>query len=373
MVVMALDHTRDYFSANRINPTDPMRSWPALFLTRWVTHLCAPGFVALCGTSIYLQRQRGKSTAEVIRLLLTRGLWLILVDLTIISFAMSFSWAPLLEVIWAIGISMICLAALIRLPTAAIGAIGGIVVLFHNLLDPISASHLGSFGNVWMLLHQPGFLLRHGHPFVMVAYPALPWFGIMCLGYAFGAVVTSQPPLRNRISLSLAAGFLTAFILLRLFHGYGDLIPFLHLATPARTVMSFFNLLKYPPSLQFILATCGVLLLLFTLFDTAATHNWLPRARNFLETYGRVPFFYFVVHLYLIHIAVVLWTVAIGSDWRFWLTNGFIWQGRVPPHWGYSLPVVYVIWITIVLAMYFPCAWFGRLKASRRDWWLSYL
>jgi uncharacterized membrane protein len=373
MIIMALDHTRDFFSAYRITPTDPMRSWPALFLTRWVTHLCAPGFVALCGTSIYLQRHRGKSISQLSRLLVTRGLWLILVDITVVSFALNFAWAPIFEVVAAIGTSMVCLAALLRLPTAAIGSIGAVIILFHNLLDPISASRLGSFGNIWKVLHQPGFLMYHAHPFAMVAYPALPWFGIMCLGYAFGAVVTARPPLRTRVSLGLAASFAIAFVLLRLFHGYGDPFPFLYLATPARTAMSFFNLMKYPPSLQFTLATFSVLLLLFALLDTSSLRDWLPRIRNFVDTYGRVPFFYFVVHLYLIHTAVVLCTLATGGDWRFWLSDRFVWQGGFPPHWGFSLPVIYAIWLAVVLALYLPCAWFGNLKARRRDWWLSYL
>ena len=373
MIVMALDHTREFFSRYTINPVDPLRSWPALFLTRWITHLCAPGFVALAGTSVYLQRLRGKSSAQLAHLLGTRGLWLIFLELSLISFGWSFSRAPFLQIIWAIGISMVGLSLLIRLPTPAIGVIGAVIVLLHNLLDPIPVKDFGPFANLWKLIDRPGFLLHDGHPFMLAAYPALAWFGIMCLGYAFGAVVSVPALRRSRITLGLAACFSLTFALLRFLHGYGDPFPFLHLSTPTQTAMSFFRLQKYPPSLQFVLATFSVLLLLFFLFDTAATRNWLPRIRTFFETYGRVPFFYYVLHLYVLHTGALLWTVAIHGDWRFWANDQFIWQGRIPPHWGYPLPVVYAIWLSVVLALYYPCVWYGRLKARRRDWWLSYL
>jgi uncharacterized membrane protein len=376
MILMALDHTRDFFSRDTINPTDPLQSWPALFATRWVTHLCAPGFIALAGASVYLQRQRGKSTSQLARLLFTRGLWLVFLEVTLISIGWSFAWIPFLQVVWAIGISMICLSALMRLyperlQTAAVGATGAAIVLLHNLLDPIKPARFGRFADLWDLIHQPAMLLYHGHPAVLAFYPALPWFGVICLGYAFGPVVTAHS--RRRIALCLAACFLAAFALFRATHAYGDPIPFLHLATRTRTAMSFLNVMKYPPSLEYVLATFGVLLLLFTLFDTAARHNWLPRARFFLETYGRVPFFYYVLHIYLLHTAAVIVTLTLHGDWRFWFGPGFIMENGAPPNWGYSLPVVYAIWIAAVLSLYPACAWFSRLKARRHDWWLSYL
>jgi uncharacterized membrane protein len=373
MILMALDHTREYFCRYLVNPVDPLHSWPALFATRWVTHLCAPGFVALAGASVYLQRQRGKSTRQLTHLLLTRGLWLIFLEFTVISFAWTFTMAPFLQIIWAIGVSMVGLAALIRLPTAAIGAIGGTIVLFHNLLDPISASRFGACANIWKLIHQPGFLFYHDKPFALAAYPVLPWFGIMCLGYAFGSLVSAPAARRSRITLGLAAYLFTAFALLRFVHGYGDPFPFVYLATPQQTVMSFFDLQKYPPSLQFVLATFSVLLLVFFLFDTIAIRNLLPRVSTFLQTYGRVPFFYYVLHIYLIHTTALVWTAINHGDWRFWTTDNFIWKNLSPVGWGYTLPTVYAIWLAVVLALYFPCAWFCRLKARRQDWWLSYL
>jgi uncharacterized membrane protein len=268
---------------------------------------------------------------------------------------------------------MVCLSALMRLPTAAIGTIGATIVLFHNRLDFISASRFGVFANVWKLVHQPGYLIYHDEVFALAPYPVLPWFGVMCLGYAFGAVVSAPVALRSRITLGLSAYLFTAFALLRFLHGYGDPFPFVHLATPQQTAMSFFNVQKYPPSLQFVLVTFSVLLLLFFLFDIAATRNLLPRVRTFFETYGRVPFFFYVLHIYLIHTAALVWTAINHGDWRFWTTDDFIWKHLGPANWGYPLPTVYAIWLTVVLALYFPCAWFSRLKACRKDWWLSYL
>ncbi len=374
MILMALDHTRDYFSNVTINPTDPAQSWPALFATRWVTHLCAPGFIALSGASVYLQRQRGKSVHQATRLLFTRGLWLLFLDLTLISFGWSFTLrAPFMNVISTIGICMIGLASLQRLSARAIGVIGALIILLHNLLDPIHASNLGRFANLWILIHQRGFLLYHGHPIAFVYFPALAWFGIICLGYAFGPILTAPYTLRRRATLSLATAFLLGFSILRILHGYGDSYRFQHLATKARTAMSFFQVQKYPPSLQYVLATFGVLLLLYTLFDAAAQHDWLPRLRAFMEIYGRVPFLFYVLHIYVIHTAALLTTIALHGDWRFWIGPGFIWGEGTPDNWGYALPVVYAIWIAVVLVLYIPCLWFSRLKASRRDWWLSYL
>jgi len=374
MILMALDHTRDYFSNVTIDATAPLQSWPALFITRWITHLCAPGFVALAGASVYLQRRRGKSAEQVAWLLFTRGAWLLLLDLSLITFGWSFTLlAPYMNIISAIGICMMGLAALQRLNVRWIGAIGGLIVLLHDLLDPIQASQLGPFGNLWILLHQQGFMLYHGQRFAMVYFPVLAWFGIMCLGYAFGAVVTTPCGARRRTSLGLAAFSLISFTLLRVLHGYGDTYRFQHLAASSRSAMSFFQVQKYPPSLQYVLVTFGVLLILYALFDAVVQGNRLPRTRAFTEVFGRVPFFFYVLHIYLIHTAALLATMAVHGDWRFWIGPGSTWGDGPPAGYGYGLPVVYCIWVIVVLALYFPCRWFSHLKARRRDWWLSYL
>jgi uncharacterized membrane protein len=369
---MALDHSRDFFSSiSGIDPTDPAQSWPALFATRWITHLCAPGFIALAGTSVYLQRQR-KTRGQVTKLLLTRGLWLCFLEVTLISYGWSFSLAPGLQVIWAIGVAMIFLGLLQRLPTLAIGAIGAVIVLVHNLFDGIAPERFGHGAIVWTLLHVPGPIFVHGRIVGFLLYPLIPWIGVICLGYAFGPIAVMEPARRQRLAALLGAGFLAVFSLLRVLRGYGDPILFQVQSTPERTAMAFLRVLKYPPSLEYVLVTLGVLLLLYALFDAAATRNWLPRLRGFVEVYGRVPFFYYVLHIYLLHATALAITAERHMDWRFWLIPGAV-LSRHLNGWGYGLGVVYLVWLSVVLVLYFPCLWFSRLKARRRDWWLSYL
>ena len=373
MILMALDHTKDFFSAaTAVDPTDAAHTWPALFVTRWVTHICAPGFVALAGTSVYLQRERGKTHGQMAKLLVTRGLWLMLMEITLISFGWSFSFAPGLQVIWAVGVSMVFLAALLRLPVAAIGGIGAAIVLLHNLLDPIRAASFGGAANWWKLLHERAPLIVH-HQFVgMVAYPIVPWIGVICLGYAFGPVVTWLPARRQRMAVLLGVAMLAVFAGLRLTHGYGDHDLFHAMGSEERTLMRFFEVEKYPPSLQYLLATLGINLLLYAGMDVSVSRGWVPRVRAFLETYGRVPFFYYVLHIYLLHAVALLLSAAEHLNWRFWLQPGAVFTGHLEG-WGFGLPGVYLVWAMVVLVLYGPCRWFGRLKARRRAWWLSYV
>ena len=375
MILMALDHTRDYFTSAHVDPTDPLSSWPALFFTRWITHLCAPGFVALAGASVYLQRQRGKTRAHLTRFLITRGLWLIFLELTLVDFGWFFQWPlPFFQVIWAIGASMIVLALLQWLPVAAVGAIGAAIILFHNLLDPIHAANLGKWANLWRMLHESSVLTYHGQFVGMAFYPLIAWIGIMCLGYAFGPLAVTAPIVRRRAAVRLALSFLSVFALLRLHAGYGDRYHWHLLATPTQSAMFFFEVQKYPPSLEYVLVTFGVLLLLYAAFDKAATANWLAPLRGFIETYGRVPFFYYVLHIYLLHATALLVTLAARGDWyASWIGSQALTGDNRPPGWGVSLPGVYCLWITFVLALYPACLWFSHLKARRKDWWLSYM
>lgn len=248
MLLMAVDHTRDYFSSAAVNPTDPLNSWPALFATRWMTHLCAPGFTALCGASVYLQRQRGKSAAQAAKLLYTRGLWFLLLDLTLISFAWSFTFkAPFMNIISTIGICMVGLGALQRFSVRTVGIIGALIVLLHNLLDPIQAASLRHFSNLWVLIHQRDFLTFNGQRIALVYFPVLAWFGILCLGYAFGPLLTRPYATRRRFALSMSGALLLVFAVLRVSHGYGDSYRFEHLGRLSQTAMSFFQVQKYPP------------------------------------------------------------------------------------------------------------------------------
>ena len=374
MLLMAIDHARDYFgvSSNLLDPTNPTQSWPALFATRWITHLCAPGFIALAGASVSLQRHRGKTAVQTAKLLLTRGLWLMFLEITVVDFGWSFALAPVLQVIWAVGVCMVFLGLLQRLSPPAIGSIGALIVLLHNLLDPIKAATFCSRAPLWELLHEQGRIVIGGKLYGAVAYPIVPWIGVICLGYAFGQVALFDPPRRRRFAALLGATFLLAFTLLRLLRGYGDHDLFQRLATPAQTAMSFLQVEKYPPSLHYLLATLGGNLLLYAFLDAAVARQWLPRARALVETYGRVPFFYYVLHIYLLHLAALTLTAANHLDWRFWLLPASVFARHLQG-WGYTLPGVYLAWFLTVAILYLPCLWFSRLKARRRDWWLSYL
>jgi uncharacterized membrane protein len=373
MVLMALDHTRDYFSNAAVDPTDALHSWPTLFATRWITHLCAPGFILLAGASAWLQRDRGKTKTQLSRFLVTRGLWLILVELTLITFAWQFSIKLLfLQVIWVLGAAMIVLAGLQWLPMPVIGIFGACLVFGHNLLDGIHAQTLGRWSDAWEIFHQFGPLTYNNHTFAFMAYPLIPWIGVMALGYCFGALLTTTPQRRRRSCILIGSAMLAAFGLLRATDRYGDPHHWQHLATPAQTVMSFMEVEKYPPSLHYLLATLGTLLLLYALFDKAVEQNSQPRLRGFLNVYGRVPFFYYVVHIYLLHTLALLGAALLGLNWRFWTQPGSVFFGHLSG-WGMHLPGVYAVWLTAVLALYLPCRWFSLVKARRRDWWLSYL
>jgi uncharacterized membrane protein len=373
MVLMALDHTRDFFSGAAVDPTDPVHSWPALFATRWITHLCAPGFILLAGTSVYLQRQR-KSAATLTRFLLTRGLWLIFLEITVVSLGWSFNIGlPIFQVIWVIGACMIVLAGLQWLPLPAVGIFAAVVIFGSDLLDRIHAVTFGHWADAWRIFHERGALTVHGHPVALFGYPLLPWVGVIALGYCFGAVVTQTPERRQRISALLGIASLAVFTLLRLTGSYGDPGAGLqYLATPANTAMSFFSVEKYPPSLHYLLATLGIVFLLFSLADYTVQRARTPRLRAFLDVYGRVPFFFYILHIFLIHAFALAVAAAIRPDWRFWISPDVVFISHLD-NWGYSLPVVYAIWIAVVLALYPACAWFSRVKDRRRDWWLSYL
>jgi uncharacterized membrane protein len=373
MVVMALDHARDFFSSAAIDPTDPVHSWPALFATRWVTHLCAPGFILLAGASVYLQRQR-KSAATMTRFLLTRGLWLIFIEVTVVSFGWSFGFGmPIFQVIWVIGACMIALAGLQWLPMPVVGLFGAVVILGDDLLNRIHAATFGGWADAWRVLHERGYLTLHGHPVALYGYPLIPWIGVMAIGYCFGKVVVQAPERRQSLSALLGVASLVVFAVLRFTGSYGDPGPgWQHLSTPAQTAMSFFSVEKYPPSLHYLLATLGIVLLLFSIADYAVQHTLTVRLRGFLDVYGRVPFFFYILHIFLIHALALALAIATRPDWRFWITPDVVFTSHMD-RWGYSLPVVYAVWISVVLVLYPSCVWFSRLKDRRRDWWLSYL
>ena len=365
IVLMALDHARDFLGLVRGVDTTQM-SWP-YFLTRWVTHFCAPTFVFLAGTSVFLSlRRRGSIRAQSAHLV-RRGLWLIVAELTIVSFGWFFhtqypwtgGWG--LQVIGVIGVSMIVLAGLVRLPLWVSVVTGLAMAAGHNLLDGIQPAELGPWASLWQVLHVQG--PTHIGPIrIFVAYPLVPWIGVMALGYSFGAVLALPSETRRRRSLALGLTAATAFVALRLINVYGDPNPWS--AASALGVLSFLDTTKYPPSLLFLLMTLGPAITVLALAE-----RWLgPLARG-LSTFGRVPFFFYVVHVYVFHALAVLvgWLQGFPPRAMFDL---FLF---LPKGYGLPLPVVYAAWIGLVLAHYPLCRWFAGIKARHRWPWLSYL
>lgn len=357
MVVMALDHVRDFVSVTGFNPTDLSRVTPALFLTRWVTHFCAPAFVFLAGCGAYLGRAGGKTRPELSRFLISRGLWLVLLELTVIRFLWSFDLSDnWVGVIWAIGWSMVALAALIWLPTWAVGAFGVAMIAGHNALDGVHG------GALWTVLHDQAPTRILGFE-TFVAYPLVPWIGVMAAGYALGPVLRLRPERRRRTLTVLGLSVLALFVLVRAFDVYGDPAHWAHQRSALYTVLSFINVTKYPPSLDFLLVTLGPALLALAALDVVRVDSTNPAL-----VFGRVPFFYYLVHLLLIHLVAVA-IVLPGHGLEAFRVSPDV----HPVGTGLSLPWVYVVWIAVVVALYWPCRWYAGVKARTRNPLLSYL
>jgi uncharacterized membrane protein len=366
MLLMALDHTRDFFGPTGMDVRNVEA--PALFLTRWITHFCAPLFIFLAGTSAYLYGTRGRTLGEVSRFLLTRGLWLIVLEFTIVRLGWTFSidldfFAA--QVIWAIGAAMVALAGLVYLPRWAIAAAALVMIGGHNLLDFIRAEHSGAAGPLWMILHQRGLLQFGGDTKLYVLYPLVPWIGVMAAGYTFGPVFKVDPASRRRWLLGVGALTSAGFVVLRATNLYGDPQPWTPQDGWLATLLSFLNCEKYPPSLLYLAMTLGPGLLLLTAFEHAR-----GRLANAIITFGRVPLFFYVLHIFLIHAlaAALAWLVLGSAGWLF----GQPPMNR-PANYGLSLPGIYLVWLFVVLVLYPPCRWFASLKQHRREWWWSYL
>jgi uncharacterized membrane protein len=376
MIVMALDHVRDFlhYGAQHFDPEDLTQTTPVLFFTRWITHFCAPTFVFLAGTGAYLQARRGKSKAEVARFLATRGLWLVVLENTwvlCLGWDFNFRYDQInLWVIWVLGDSMILLAVLIYLPWRAL-LIGSLAMIFlHNALDAIHAEQFGSMGWLWMILHERNRFFI-GSLSVRASYPLIPWVAVMAAGFCFGRVMDLEPERRRRILIRLGLGMVGGFILLRGLNVYGDPNLWAAQSSPAMTIVSFLNTTKYPPSLLYLLMTLGPGILLLGLMERVQ----LP-ASNPLIVFGRVPLIYYLLHLPLIHgVALALaWQRYGRIDFAFNATRPLAGPpGVYPPGYGYSLGVVYLIWIAVVVALYPVCRWMARLKQRNRSVVLSYL
>lgn len=376
MILMALDHTREYFHAGALlfQPEDLARTTVPLFFTRWITHICAPVFVFTAGLGAFLWLQRGRTIGELSRFLWKRGLWLMMLEVTVLRVAMNFSFFSgpvLLTVLWVIGLSMIVLAFLIWLPVRALAVLSLLLVALHNLTDLVAAAQLfGSAAWIWNILHQPG-MIRAGEIDILVAYPLAPWIAVMALGFCFGHLLIMDDPLRRREwLLRIGLGLTVAFFVIRGINIYGDPVPWSG-QVPGMTVLSFLRNTKYPPSLSFLLMTLGPAIVLLAWMDAARFSRSNP-----LIVFGRVPLFYFVVHIFVVHGLAVLFALTRYGEAGFLFhplpTSGGPPQ-LYPPDYGYPLWVVYVVWLLVVALMYPLCLWFARLKERRGDWWLSYL
>jgi uncharacterized membrane protein len=382
MVLMILDHTRDFFGDPRLDPTAMATTTVAMFFTRWITHFCAPTFVFLAGSAAFLTRALGKVPSEraLAAYLASRGLFLVVMEVTLVHWGWNFNLhyqILLLQVIWAIGLSMLLLAALVAAGISSrwIGALGMTIILGHNVLDLAGivspGGAMGVGGGLWSVLVRPGAInVGQGHT-VVVAYPLLPWFGIMAAGFAFGEVLLRDRTARIRATAVVGIAMMVSFVVLRAINVYGDPAPWSVQETSAKTVLSFLNCQKYPPSLLFVLMTLGPGLLALSVFET--TEDYLPRptgpVRRAMETLGRVPLFFYLLQWPVIHLLANLVSMVSGES-----VPWFTWSFDYPSTYGYSLPFVYAMWALAVAILYLPCRWYAGLKRRHRDIvWLTYL
>jgi uncharacterized membrane protein len=372
MVLMVLDHTRDYFGDAAADLTDLSRASPAQFLTRWVTHFCAPAFAFLAGTGAYLAGSRGRSRGGLAAFLASRGVWLIALELTVVRLGLFFDpvGAPvILTVLWSIGASFVVLAGLVFLPSRVVGALGVLLIATHGLAGPPpgpeSPAALRAAG---ALLLRPGLVPLPGGLTVLVGYPLLPWLGVVAAGYGFGEVIRLEPRRRRQVTGATGVALTAAFVALRAWGVYGDPRPWTAQATPLLTGLSFVNCTKQPPSLLFALMTLGPAITALAVFDRVGARGPAGRA---LVTLGRVPLFYFLLQWPVIHGLAVLTGLARGMPVA-WLFSASA-LGPAPEGWALGLPGVYAAWAAVLVALYPPCRWFAGVKARRPGGWLSYL
>ena len=378
MMLMAIDHIRDFVhrGAMQFNPTDLTRTTAAIFITRWLTHFCAPVFFLTAGIGGYLWMSRGRrSKSELSRFLVTRGLWLIFVELTILRVVM-FSQVSyrgsvvILLILWAIGVSMIALAALCHLPTGVVAIVSILILALHNTLDRIPVVAFGRFAALWDILHRQD-LFRVGDINFVTAYPVLPWIAVLSIGYCIGPVFSWDSEPRRRFFFRLGIAVTVFFLIVRALNVYGDPTPWSQQSTLLFTALSFINVTKYPPSLLFLCMTLGPALIALSRLEGFTFSETNP-----LIVFGRVPFFYYAAHLALAHLSIVAINfIHYGRTPFLWIAPPSMGTPRnvFPPNYGYPLWAVYADWLVILVVLYPVCLWFSRVKRRRRDWWLSYL
>jgi uncharacterized membrane protein len=362
MMIMALDHTREFWGPTEFRPEDIDGTSVPLFFTRWITHICAPTFVFLSGASIFLYHEVKKDLIKTATFTFSRGVWLIAVELIAMTFILTHGYDLIvLSILWVIGCCMVIMSALIWIPRKMLLILSLVIIVMHNLWPPFQASTPGEF--VLAAIHNTPFFIPQYN--VLVTYTIIPWIGIMAAGYCAGALFLKEEKMRGRVFRWSGIALLVLFVIVRLINGYGDLSPFVvHQRGFIFTVLSFLNVTKYPPSLLFISVTLGISFILISVLDGAG------RIGRFMSVYGRVPFFFFVLHFCLISLGSYLWTkISFGEA----VNLAFTPFDQLPESYYESLPRVYVVWIVVLIVTYFPCRWFSDYKKRHRWWWLSYL
>jgi uncharacterized membrane protein len=373
MIIMALDHVRDLMHINSItqNPTNLATATPILFFTRWITHLCAPIFVFLAGTSAYISLKSKNNISETKRHLLKRGLWLIILEFTVVNFAIFFDigfHTILFEVIASTGFGFIMLGILLKLSTRQIGLIGLLIIFLHNLFPLIPFADASVFKVILTPFFSPTAIPFFAGKVFLIGYPPIPWLGIMLVGFACGRYFEIAFEKRKKIFIKLGLGALSLFLVLRFINIYGDSSQWTLQKNALFTFLSFMNVSKYPPSLIFCLVTLGIMFLLLAYAEQF--NSWFKRVAI---VYGKVPLFYFVVHFYLVHILTIIILFFQGFNWtQFEFATGSFGRPKGIES-GVPLWAIYIIWLLIVIALYKPCLWFGKYKATHKYRWLKYL
>jgi uncharacterized membrane protein len=377
IVIMALDHIREFFTSARFSPTDLSQTNTALFFTRWITHFCAPVFIFLAGTGAFLYGSRGRTKPEMSWFLFSRGLFLIILEFTVIRFAVTFNMdyfsagSTVAQVIWVIGLSMVIMSALVFLKDSLIALIGLLLVASHNMFDAVSV--VPALEWLWIVLHRPGlFMLPLGLE-IKVTYPAIPWVGVMALGYVFGNIVTQEERRRKKSFFWIGLSLVLGFLVIRGINVYGDPSSWIRHESFLFTTLSFLNCTKYPPSLLFLLMTLGPAILILSFIKDEDT----PISRFFV-IFGRVPLFFYIIHFFLIHIIAIILSLFKYRYIPHWLfANNPVFTSppfpTAPADYGYNLIVVYLIWFLVTLLLYPACKWYMKYKSTHNYPWLSYL
>ena len=372
MIIMALDHVRDLIHVNSISqiPTNLETTTPVLFFTRWITYLCAPTFVFLAGTSAYISFKKGNNILQSRNFLLKRGFYLILLEFVVVNFALFFDvgfHTFIFEVIATIGFGFIVLSLLLKLSSKTICIIGLVIIFCHNLAPAIPLAETSLVKKILMPFFAPGAFPFSNKVFVM-AYPPLPWLGIMLVGFASGKLFEFKQEKRKSLFIKIGVSALLLFVIIRFVNVYGDTVPWTVQQQSVYTFLSFMNVTKYPPSLVFCLITLGIMFLILALAEGTKA-----KLINIASVYGRVPLFYFIIHFFLIHFILLIVLILQGFHWsQLDFASGTFGRPKGVES-GLPLWAVYLIWIGVVLILYKPCVWFGKYKSDHKQWWLKYV